>query len=124
MFSRVKGGDRTTAVLENEANEIQDYLDTYYLSTSEAVWHIFGFKLHHRSLAISQLQIHLLNQQTITLDYHIDIVTLLQNQRLYKTTLIEYFVTTEQAAVAIDNSKQLDFNCCELFYQEFPTHMI
>src|SRR5947199_10741117 len=63
-----KGGDRTTAVLENEVNEIQNYLDARYLSAPEAVWCIFSFKLHHRSPAIQQLQIHLLNQQTITFD--------------------------------------------------------
>src|SRR5205814_4617937 len=40
-----KGGDRTTAVLQNEVNEIKDYVDTRYLSVLEEVWHIFGFKL-------------------------------------------------------------------------------
>src|SRR5216117_3072452 len=63
-----KGGDRTTAVLQNEVNEIQDYVDARYLSAPEAVWHIFGFKLHHRFPAIQRLQIHLPNQQTVTFD--------------------------------------------------------
>ena len=55
-----------TAVLQSEVDEIQDYLDARYLSTPEAIWRIFGFKLHHRSPATQRLQIHIPNEQTIT----------------------------------------------------------
>ena len=72
-----KGGDRTNAVLENEVNEIQNYLDARYLSAPEAVWRIFSFKLHYRSPAIQRLQIYLLNQQTVTFNNDTDIATLL-----------------------------------------------
>lgn len=89
------------------------------LSAPEAVWRIFGFKLHHRSPAIHRLQIHLLNQQTVTFDNDTNIVTLLQNERLRKTILIEYFTANEQAAAAIANGEVLDF---EFLYQEFPMH--
>src|SRR6266480_2126068 len=90
-----KGGDRTTAVLENEVNEIKDYVDARYLSAPEAVWHIFGFKFHHRSPAIQRLQIHLPNEQTVTFNDDTDIVTLLQNDRIRKTTLTEFFTANK-----------------------------
>ena len=119
-----KGGDRTTAVLQNEVNEIKDYVDARYLSAPEAVWHIFGFKLHHRSPAIQRLQIHLLNEQTVTFDNNTDIITLLQNERSHKTTLTEFFTANKQAAEAAANGERLDFDCRELLYQEFPTYMV
>ena len=118
-----KGGDRTTAVFQSEVDEIQDYLDARYLSAPEAVWRIFGFKLHHRSPAIQRLQIHLPNQQTVTFNQHTDIGMLLQNERLQKTTLTEFFTKNGEAAAAAANGQQLDFDCRELLYQEFPTHM-
>jgi hypothetical protein len=49
-------------------------IDARYLCAPEAVWRISGFKLHHRAPAIQRLQIHLLNQQTITFDNDTDIV--------------------------------------------------
>ena len=109
--------------MENEVNEIQNYLDAHYLSAPEAVWRIFGFKLHHRSPAIQRQQIHLLNQQTVTFDNDTDIDTFLQNEHLHKTMLTEYFMTNKQAT-ADANGDQLDFDCRELLYQEFPTHIV
>ena len=116
-----KGGDRTTAVLQND--EIQDYVDARYISAPEAVWHIFGFKSHHRSPAIQRLQIHLPNEQTITFDNDTDIIALLQNEHTRKTTLTEFFTANKQATEAAANGERLDFDCRELLYQEFPTHM-
>jgi len=81
--------------LENEVNEIKDYVDARYLSAPEAVWHIFGFKFHHRSPAIQRLQIHLPNEQTVTFNDDTDIVTLLQNDRIRKTTLTEFFTANK-----------------------------
>jgi hypothetical protein len=119
-----KGGDRTTAVLQNEVNEIKDYVDAHYLSTPEAVWHLFGFKMHHRSPAIQCLQIHLPNEQTVTFNDDTDIVTLLQNDRIRKTTLTEFFTANKQATEATINGDQVDFDCRQLLYQEFPTYMV
>ena len=110
--------------MENEVNEIKDYVDARYLSAPEAVWRIFGFKLHHRSPAIQRLQIHLFNQQTVAFNDDTDIVTLLQNDRIRKTTLTEFFTTNKQAAEAAVNDRQLDFDCHGLLYQEFPTYMV
>ena len=54
-----KGGDRTTAVLDvngnevpREINEIADYLDARYVSAPEGIWRIFQFKMHHRKPAV------------------------------------------------------------------------
>src|SRR5947207_11502055 len=79
-----KGGDRTTVVLQND--EIQNFVDACYLCAPEAVWHIFGFKFHHWSPAIQDLQIHLPNEQTMMFNNDTDITTLLQNEHASKTS--------------------------------------
>jgi len=119
-----KGGDRTTAVLQSDVNEIQDFIDARYLSAPEATWRLFGFKLHHQSPAIQRLQIHLLDQQTVTFDNDSDIITLLHNDRARKTTLTEFFTANKRAAAAAADGQRLDFDCREFLYQEFPTHMV
>ena len=79
--------------------------------------------MHHRSPAIQRLQIHLPNEQTVTFDNDTDIVTLLQNNHVRETALAEFFMINKQAAEAAANGERLDFDCRELLYQEFPTHM-
>ena len=108
-----------------QIDEVQDFVDACYLCAPEAVWHIFGFKLHHRSPAIQRLQIHLPNEQTMTFHDNTDITTLLQNEHAHKTSLMEFFTANQQvaAAAAAANGEPLDFDCRELLYQEFPTHM-
>ena len=113
-----------TAVLQSEVNEIRDFIDACYLSAPEATWRLFGFKLHHRSPAIQRLQIHLLDQQTVTFDNNSDIVTLLHNEHAGKTTLTGFFITNKRAVEAATNGERLDFDCRQLLYQEFATHMV
>ena len=48
---------------------------------------------------------------------------LLQNECLQKTTLTEFFTKNGEAAATAANGQQLDFDCHELLYQEFPTYM-
>jgi hypothetical protein len=51
-----------------EADEIKKYLDCCYVSTSEAVWHIFKFDMHERFPTVECLQYHLPNQQMVLFD--------------------------------------------------------
>src|SRR6266496_5578491 len=101
-----KGSDHTTAVLQmdgngnevpREVNEIADYLDARYVSAPEGIWRIFQFKMHHRKPTIQRLQIHLPNQQTVTFSNNTDMITFLDNNRLQKTTLTEFFTANKQA---------------------------
>jgi hypothetical protein len=72
-----KGPDRATveiasAVAQNggeevghneQVDEIKQYLDARYVSTSEGTWRLFKTPIHDRSLAIERLPVHLPNQQ-------------------------------------------------------------
>ena len=80
--------------------------------------------MHHRFPAIQRLQIHLPNQQTVTFNDDTDIVTFLQNERILKTTLMEFFTANKLAMARAANGERLDFDCRELLYQEFPIHMV
>ena len=59
-----------------------------------------------------------------TFDNNSDIVTLLQNECARKTTLTEFFTTNKRAVEAAANGERLDFDCRQLLYQEFATHMV
>jgi len=37
--------------------------------------------------------------------------------------LTEFFAANQQAETAAANGERLDFDCRQLLYQEFPTHM-
>src|SRR5204862_958696 len=55
------------------------------------------FKMHHRKPAVQRLHIHLPNQQTVTFSNDTAMVTFLNNDRLQKTILTEFFTANKQA---------------------------
>ncbi len=56
-----------------ERDEIQEYINTRYVSASDLVWRIFKMKLHGRFPAVQRLQVHLPNQQTVVLSKDADL---------------------------------------------------
>ena len=120
--------DLNSNEVPREVNEIADYLDVRYVSAPEGIWRIFQFKMHHRKPAVQRLQIHLPNQQTVAFSNDTDMVTFLDNDRLQKTTLTEFFTANkqaerEEAAAGAAGRPPLEFDCRDLLYQEFPLQM-
>ena len=81
-----KGHDRVVAKLriahEHEyydqvelppIDEIQDYLDARYVSSSEACHQIFGGPIHGHSPAVTRLAIHLSNQHLVLFEENADL---------------------------------------------------
>ncbi len=62
-----KGHDKALAelVAKNPDDEIQQFLDSRYVSTSEAFWRIFDFKMHDEFPKICKLQLHLPDAEQI-----------------------------------------------------------
>jgi hypothetical protein len=64
-----KGVDRVTAALLSQddscVDEIKQYYDCRFLSPSESMWRIFGFKIHNRSPAVVRLTFHDEGKQSI-----------------------------------------------------------
>jgi predicted O-linked N-acetylglucosamine transferase (SPINDLY family) len=63
-----KGHDKATIELnaETENDEIKKYLDSRYVSSSEAYRRINGFKMHDEYPKVTKLQVHLPNEQCVT----------------------------------------------------------
>jgi hypothetical protein len=107
-----KGHDRATMVIERvenpingqhvERNEIQEYIDTRYVSASEVVWRIFKMKLHGRFPAVHRLQVHLPNQQTVVFSEDADLQEVVGKSNVQKTTLTEWFTANRNYASARD----------------------
>ena len=62
-----KGSDMAMFALQdaNEANEVQRFQMGRYVSTSEAIWRIFGFPIHERNPTVVHLAVHLQNGQRV-----------------------------------------------------------
>jgi len=75
-----KGHDRTNIELHpavkrhrrrqgpDDVNEVENFQDARYVSSCEALWRIFRFKLHARSPSVKRLQVHLEDHQTVLFD--------------------------------------------------------
>nr|GEZ72138.1 AT hook motif protein, putative [Tanacetum cinerariifolium] len=55
----------TTAVEEEDHDEINDFYDCRYLSACEAAWRVFVFDMHHESPAVDTLPFHLPQEHTV-----------------------------------------------------------
>ena len=66
-----KGSDTAVFQIHNidvnapqlNGNEIMHYQISQYISSNEAVWHIFGFPIHERGPAVINLTVHLENSE-------------------------------------------------------------
>ena len=63
-----KGHDKATIELnaKTENDEIKKYLDSRYVSSSEAYRRINGFKMHDEYPKVTKPQVHLPNEQCVT----------------------------------------------------------
>lgn len=111
-----KGHDRATVVMQDVdglVDEIKSYLDARYVSSSEAVWRIYGFDLHREKPDVQRLQVHLPGENTVTFRDDDDLREILDNDANKKTTLTEWFVTNQNCACAN-----------ELLYIDFPDRWV
>ncbi|XP_016167920.1 uncharacterized protein LOC107610376 [Arachis ipaensis] len=72
-----KGPDRVTATVgeiyhvgesSQVVDEIKQYYDYRYLSSSKSMWRIFAYDIHHRWPSVQRLTFHLPNQQHVIFD--------------------------------------------------------
>ena len=105
-----------------EGDEILDYLDARYVGPCEAAWRLSQFEMHARKPAICRLQIHLEDQQMVIFREGGE-AGVLQNANIRKTTLTEYFTANANARNRAANGEELEFDCRQLLYQDFPSRM-
>ena len=111
-----KGHDQATIVIQDRdvsIDKIIRYLDAHYVSTSEAIWGIYGFDMHDENPDVQLLQVHLPLQNMFTFEDSVDLLSVVNNEANRKMTLTEWFVT---------NQTYLEAN--DLLYIEFPTKWV
>nr|GEV79602.1 hypothetical protein [Tanacetum cinerariifolium] len=105
-----KGPDRATIIIQENVqqghgmanqkvmvfDEIKNYLHCRYLVPCEAVWRIFSFDIHHSYPSVMKLNIHLQNQQHVTLHDTDCLPALLQKEGIDVTMFTDWFDLNER----------------------------
>ena len=108
-----KGGDRATAILDSEHDEIKRHLHGRYIGPTEAVWRLFEFDTHDEQPPVIHLALHLPGEQAIYFTEGEDPDQLRERMDTSITTLLAYFSYNLQNA---DGHSYL--------YHEFPEHFV
>ena len=110
-----KGHDCTTMEFGICADEIKQYLDARYVSSCEAHWRLYMFAMQEHTPPIVCLQVHLPNEQSITLDPDAvqDVQEELRHRGNQPTTLTGWFKSNAESPASHD-----------LLYQDFPSRMV
>jgi hypothetical protein len=121
-----KGSDRAVMTVEGDEksqdrDEIKNYLDSRYISATEAIWRLFEFDLHGRYPNVVRLPVHIEGHQTVA--YSVDQAREALN-RTRNTPLTQYFkcVSAERAHPLPDYILDGNPSAFELLYYEFPKY--
>ncbi|GFQ97672.1 uncharacterized protein TNCT_505641 [Trichonephila clavata] len=96
----------------NNNDEITLYQIGRYISSNEAVWHIFSFQIHERDPAVFHLAVHLQNGQRV---YFTNETAIDHAINPPKTTLSEFFELCDRADT-------FDAFARKLLYSEVPRY--
>jgi len=72
-------------------DEPKEFVDSRYISATEAAWRIFDFSLHQHYPPVMRLQLHLQNMQSVRYDPNTPPQQVLQQPDVQRTTLTEFF---------------------------------
>ncbi|XP_066391946.1 uncharacterized protein [Miscanthus floridulus] len=96
-----------------DVDEVREYIDCRYLSSHEAIWRLFEFDIHYRTLAVERLAMHLPFMNNVVYPANQPLSTIVHDHSYMQTTLTEWF------------SANRKFPCArELTYIEFPTKWV
>ncbi|CAN1173376.1 hypothetical protein LINPERHAP2_LOCUS30637 [Linum perenne] len=96
----LKGPDRSNVCTEQASSshnpqeprdEIKNYIDCRSISSYEAVWRLFQYKIHERTPSVFRLAVHLPGQQTVTWHEGQPVYSILNRPDIEKTMLTEWF---------------------------------
>lgn len=99
----------------NCVNEIENFRNARWVSPPEAVWRIYGFPLSAMHPSVLMLQVHLENFQTVRFEDDDDLKKLMNEERLKRSMLTEFFHmnSTDEEARRL--------NC---LYKNFPRYFV
>ncbi len=127
-----KGPDRATIEFKiHKYNEIKQYIDSLYVSPSEACWKIFGFQLHDRAPTVIALPVHLPAEQYIYFENKATEQELQEKiSKKDKTMLTEWMTNNERELLNPLSESQLQTDekgnyypaGPEIMYDEYPKY--
>ncbi|XP_074374279.1 uncharacterized protein LOC141714673 [Apium graveolens] len=91
-----KSGSEQTARSVKNLDEVKNFLDGRYVCASETSWRIFGFDIHHRSLSVERLPIHLPSQKYLNFQSSADLENMCNNATSKKSKLEAWFVANSE----------------------------
>src|SRR6266404_4821023 len=111
-----KGHDRTTMEFGTCVDEISLYLDSRYISSCEACWHLYFFEMHDHEPSVVCLTVHLSCHQSVVINPARDVNAqqVLDRNEDRDTTLTAWFKA---------NDKDQDGVIRNTLYQDFPSKM-
>jgi hypothetical protein len=109
VYSYIYKGDDRAFVEISTLDECKQYLDSRYVSAPEAIWRLYGFKMHGRSHTVYRLPFHLPGQQYATFEENTSIESIRRENA--KTMLTEFF----QLCSTNDDAKQYSYNEIPLY---------
>ena len=110
-----KGHDRTTMEFGNCQDEVKQYLDARYISSSEAHWCLYHFAMQEHHPAVVRLQVHLEDQHPVIFNPESgnNIQDVLAANANKDTTLTAWFKANAESEANHD-----------ILYQDFPSRMV
>ena len=109
-----KGHDRITMEFGTCTDEIKHYLDAHYVSSCEALWHMYMFEMQEHIPPIVRLQVHLPGEQSVILNPATgNLQNVVDQQANVDTTLTGWFKF---------NAQHNEFH--HLLYQDFPSELV
>ena len=122
-----KGHDRTTMGFGETQDEIKLYLDSRYVSASEATWRLMRFKMHEETPNIVRLAVHLENEQTVIFNEEDVANGVIDAAAAKHTTLTAYFKANAEELNRRQNAPLIGphpASAIDFLYQEFPQKFI
>lgn len=120
-----KGHDCTTMAIGQNQDEIKQYIDSHYVSTSEAVWRLFHYDMHKEKPNVVRLAVHTEQGQFVVFDADAAPEDILAAAGSKNSTLTAYFkANADEQRKAEEHPDQAVTTARSLLYQEFPSKWV
>lgn len=81
--------------IEDQNNEIKQYIQGHYFSDEESAWRIYAFPMHSQQSSVAHLPIHLPGQQSITFHPNEDPQNVLNHASQAESALTAFFAANQ-----------------------------
>jgi hypothetical protein len=78
-------------IMDQERDEIKEYLDARYIGSVESCWHMFEFGMHAENPSVYRLPVHLEDEQRVYFNAEDQVDEVLNRDSSRKTRLTAWF---------------------------------